>query len=381
MTLYWQPRYLKNWDWWLGLLVIAITSFGMAVMASAAAGLGPDEAKSMVIKQSVAALLGIIAWVGFTLFDYTEFRHLYRFLYGLSILLLVLVLLVGVERNGSKSWLNLGVVQMQPAELSKVLLILTLGKQLEGMERLEAWSDLLLPILHVLPIFALVVLQGDLGTALVIATLSVIMVYAAGFPGRKILAVLLTVGLVVGGMVYSHYRWNTNLPLKDHQWERIDTFLYPEKNLGGAGYQVFESKITIGNGGLLGQGYRQGAQARLGFLPFQYTDFIFAVLVEEWGMVGGLGVLALFALVFFRLGYVAGHAKDQYGMLITMGVTGMIGAHVLENIGMTMGVTPVTGIPLPFISYGPTALLANMVAIGIVQSVAVHRETLSFGGA
>lgn len=179
-------------------------------------------------------------------------------------------------------------------------------------------------------------------------------------------------------MVYSHYNFGTNFPLQDYQWTRIDTFLYPEKFPQDGGWQVTQSKVAIGTGDLWGKGLGQGTQHKNGWLPFPHTDFIWSVLIEEFGFVGGAVVLGLFALIFFRIATVAYSAKDRFGGLITIGVAALLAAHVLENIGMTMGVTPVTGIPLPFISYGPTALLANLTAIGLVQSVAARRDTVQY---
>lgn len=376
--MYLHPRYLKNWDWWLSLFTVTILAFGMVVLSSAVMPFDPGEAKGLLVKQGAAAALGLITWVLLGLLDYSEFRSMYRFVYAFNIFLLVLVLLIGTEVNGSKSWIDLKVFSVQPSELSKVLLVITLSKLLDEQERLQGWLDLVPPIIHVLPILGLVLVQGDLGTAMVIAVISVVLVYCAGFPGRKVLAVFLAGALVVAGLVVSHYRFGTSFPLEDYQWDRIHVYLYPESDPDDKGYQVVRSKVSIGSGGMYGQGYGNGTLHKLGYLPYHHTDFIFAVLVEEFGFAGGVGVLGLFGLILFRIGAVAHMARDRYGSLIAVGVAAVLSAHVLENIGMTMGVTPVTGIPLPFISYGPTALLSSLVAIGLVQSVAIHRDTLSF---
>jgi rod shape determining protein RodA len=376
--LYWHPRYLKNWDWWLSLFTVMILAGGMAIMRSAVLGFDPEGVGGYLIRQGAAVALGFLAWIILGLLDYTDLRVMYWILYGFNVLILVAVLLFGVELNGSKSWIDLKVFMVQPAELSKVLLVVTLSKHLDDMERLTSWWDLLTPVLHVLPIVGLVVLQGDLGTAMVIAAVAVVLVYCAGFPGKKILLAGILGAALVVGLVMSHYRWGTNFPLKDYQWQRIHVFLYPEADPTDRGYQVMQSKVAIGSGGLLGRGYGQGTQNKLGYLPYQHTDFIFAVLAEEFGFAGGFTVLMLYGLIFFRIGNVAQQARDRYGALMATGVAALLGAHVLENIGMTLGVTPVTGIPLPFISYGPTALLANLLALGLVQSIAIHRDTLTF---
>lgn len=360
-------------DWWLYLCVALLATVGFVVISSAAP---LSEVRGDLIKQGAAVVIGILAWVVLILLDYNEFRNLSRWLYGLNILLLLSVVLFGVEVMGNKNWLDLKVIMVQPSEIGKILLIITLAKLLDGMERLHSWFDLALPIAHVLPVLGLVLMQGDLGTALVFVAISVVMVYAAGFPGRKLLpAVLLAAALVVG-VVYSHYNYQTDFPLKPYQWTRIDNFLYPEKDPQVGGYQVLQSKMAIATGDVWGKGLGQGDRHKDGWLPFPHTDFVFAALVEELGFAGGAVVIGLFMLTFYRIASVGFTAPDRYGTLISMGVIALFAAHVLENVGMTMGLTPVTGIPLPFVSYGPTAMVAYLMAIGIVQSVAVRRDAV-----
>lgn len=362
-------------DWWLYLFTLVTTGAGFFLIASA---VGPEEAHSHLIRQGAALAMGVVAWVILLLLDYNELRGLYRVIYVLNIVMLLFVALFGMEVNGNKNWINLGVVQVQPSELGKILLIITLAKLLDSMERIRSWFDLIGPIAHVLPVFGMVLLQGDLGTALVFVVISIAMVYGAGFPGWKIASVGLLGAALVVGAVYSHYNYGTNFPLQGYQWTRIDTFLFPEKAPQDGGWQVTQSKVAIGTGGVWGKGLGEGEQHKNNWLPFPHTDFIFAVIGEELGFVGGAVLLGLFALLFFRLATVAFSAKDRFGGLIAIGVAALIGAHVVENIGMTMGVTPVTGIPLPFISYGPTALLANLTAIGLVQSVAARRDPVQY---
>ncbi len=377
--MYWHPRTLRNFDWWLSLFVLVLTGVGLIMVFSAVTAFADsDEVRSHLVKQGAAIAMGVVAWVVLVLFDYTELRLMYRVLYAVNIGMLVLVLLIGVEINGSKSWIDLGPILVQPAEFSKILLILTLSHLLDRMERLTSWWDLALPALHALPVLGLVLVQGDLGTALVLAAICVVLVYAAGFPGTKLAAAGLAAFLVVGGIIFSHYQFGTQFPFKEHQWERIHIFLYPESDPLGAGWQVMQSKAAIGSGSMWGSGLGQGIITHSRWLPFQHTDFIFAVLAEEFGFVGGIVVLVLYALVFFRLGSIAQQARDRYGSLLCIGVAGLLGAHVIENIGMTLGLTPVTGIPLPFISYGPTALVSYLTAVGLAQSVAVHRDTITF---
>lgn len=377
IALYWHPRFWKMIDWPLFAIVLAITAVGFVVISSAAPSY---EVKADLIKQAAALIMGMVAWAILVLLDYNELRTLHWWVYAFNVAMLFAVVAFGVEVMGNKNWLDLGVIMVQPSELGKVLLIVTLAKQLDDMERLEAWWHLAPPILHVMPVLGAVVLQKDLGTALVFAVIGVVMVYGRGFPGRKLLAAGVLAAAFVVGSVWSHYTYGTVFPLNINpgQWNRIDAFLYPEKDPEGAGYQVLQSKMAIASGDIWGKGYGKGEYQQNGWLPFPHTDFVFAALVEEWGFVGGAVLLGLYALLFLRLAVIAFSANDRYGTLIVVGVAALFGAHVLENVGMTMGLMPVTGIPLPFVSYGPTALVANMAAIGLTQSVAARREPLPY---
>jgi rod shape determining protein RodA len=205
------------------------------------------------------------------------------------------------------------------------------------------------------------------------------MVYMAGFPGWKI--ALMGGGPIaaVAAWLFAHLRWGVKMwPLQPHQIQRLEVFVDPTKDPLDSGYHVLQSKISIGSGGLFGRGLYHGTQNQLGFLPEQHTDFIFSVIGEELGFRGGVAVLLLFLALLWRVMAIAANAKDRYGTLICTGVAAMIGFHVLENVGMTIGVMPVTGIPLPMISYGGSALMANMIAIGLVLNVGMRRHTIIF---
>jgi rod shape determining protein RodA len=366
-------RLLRFLDKVLVLVVVALTTVGIAMISSAA------PSSTNVTKQLIAAGIGAFLLLVALLFDYEEFTRMTWVIYGVNVLLLVAVLAVGKLTNGAQSWIALGPIQFQPSEFGKVMLILTLGNQLSQMERLETIWDLIPPALHVAPLLGLLLLQPDLGTALVFVAITAAMVYMAGFPGWKL--ALLGGGPIaaVAAWFYAHVKWGISMwPLLPHQVERLRTFVNPMADPTGAGYQVIQSKITIGSGGLWGKGLHHGTQSQLGFLPEQHTDFIFSVLGEELGFVGGAAVILLFLILLWRIMTIAAASKDKYGTLIATGVAAMIGFHVLENIGMTLGLMPVTGIPLPFISYGGTALMANMLAIGLVLSVGMRRQKLMF---
>lgn len=362
-------------DWWLILFIFGLVGVGFVAISTS---VEPEYVRGDLIKQGAAFILGLIAWVIFALLDYNELRGLSRFLYIASMLMLASVLVFGVNTRGNQNWLQFGSINVQPSELAKVLLIVTLAKLLDNMERLHSWFDLLLPIAHVLPVFGMVIWQGDLGSALIFIAISIILVFAAGFPLRKFIAVGLLGATLLFGMGYAHYAHDIHFPLRKDQWKRIDAFLDPEAHLADGGYQVVQSMTAIGTGQFWGKGLGLGERHRNGWLPDSHTDFIFAVIGEEFGFVGGAVVIGLYGLIFFRLASVAYSARDRYGGLIVIGVAGLLGGHVLENIGMTMGLAPVTGIPLPFVSYGPTSLVANMAAMGLVHSVAARREPIPF---
>jgi rod shape determining protein RodA len=375
-----DTRLLKHLDKLLVLAMFALITLGIVVISSAARGyIGPEGASAFVNKQIIAAGLGLFLLIIALLFDYEEFGRMTWVLYGLNVALLGAVLAMGKLTNGAQSWIPLGPVQLQPSELGKVMLILTLGHHLDRMDKLQSIWDLFMPALHVIPLLGLVLAQNDLGTSLVFVAITAAMIYMAGFPGWKML--LLGGGPITGvaAWFYAHLKWGVSMwPLQTYQIKRLMTFVDPTSDPTGAGYHVIQSKISIGSGGLMGRGLYQGTQNQLGFLPEQHTDFIFSVIGEELGFVGGAVVLFLFLILLWRIMTVAAISKDRYGALIATGVMAMIGFHVLENIGMTMGVMPVTGIPLPFVSYGGTSLMANMVAVGLVLNVGMRRQKIMF---
>jgi rod shape determining protein RodA len=376
-----DARLLKHLDKLLVLAMLALITTGIVVISSAARGYIGTEGAAMgfVHRQIIAAVIGLVLMVIVMLFDYEEFARMTWVLYGLNVVLLLAVLAVGKATNGAQSWIGFGPVQLQPSELGKPILILTLAHQLSRMERIESIWQLIVPAGHVLPLLGLVLAQNDLGTALVYIVITAAMVYMAGFSGWKMTLLGGTPIAAVFGWFYAHKHWGVSMwPLQDHQIKRLETFVDPTADPTGAGYQVIQSKISIGSGGLFGRGLYHGTQNQLGFLPEQHTDFIFSVVGEELGFAGGTFVILLFLLLMWRCMAVAASAKDRYGALIATGVTAMIGFHVLENVGMTLGVMPMTGIPLPFISYGGSSMMANMIALGLVLNVGMRRQTLMF---
>lgn len=372
-------RLLRNLDKFLVLIIVALISVGVVVISSAARGyIGVDGASAFVIKQVISAMLGTIALTVILCFDYSEFGRMWQIIYGVNLTLLAAVLVIGKTTNGAQAWIGVGPVHIEPGEYGKVMLILTLAHLISRQEHMESIWDLIPAVAHVLPPLALIMLQPDLGTGLVYVCITAAMLFVSGFPIWKLLLLGGTPVAGVVGWVIAHVRYGVPIILDDYQIKRLTNFVNPMADISGSGYQVFQSIIGIGSGGLWGKGLYQGTQNQLGFLPEQHTDFIFAVIGEELGLIGGALVILLYMLLIWRIMAAASQSKDRYGSLIATGVAAMLFFHVLENIGMTMGVMPVTGIPLPFVSYGGSSLMTNLMAIGFVLNVGMRRQTIMF---
>lgn len=374
-------RLLRSLDKWLLLTVILLVGFGLVMISSAATGYSgsPEGARSFVLKQGIAFLLGLIGLAVVLLFDYEEFGRMWMVIYGLNCFLLMIVLVAGKVAGGAQSWLGAGMVNIQPGEYGKIMLILTLGHFLAKREEIKSFWDLIPVGVHVMPLLILLLLQPDLGTSLVFIVITIAMLYMAGYAGWKILA---WVGIPVGsflGWFFAHEKWPSLwMPLSDYQLWRLRVFFNPALDPNDKGYHVMQSKIAIGSGGMFGKGLYHGTQNMLGFLPEQHTDFIFAVVCEELGFIGGALLILLLLFLLFRILQVSASSRDRYGALICVGVMAMLGFHILENVGMTIGVMPVTGIPLPFISYGGSSMITNLIGVALVLNVGMRRHTLQF---
>lgn len=361
--------------------VLLLSGLGVLVSASAVRGYDPTNWKLFVYKQIGGILIGLLAMAVVLLVDYSEFGRMYRFLYVTNLILLVLVLIPGlsIEQNGARSWFKFGPFQLQPAELTKIALILTLGWLLSRAESMATWWDALPPLAHILPSVALIMKQPDLGTTLVILAMLATMLYMAGFPGWRFVLVGLVGIALAGALVGANLKFGVKVPgVSAYQIKRIQCWLDPDSDPQNACYNVYQSMVAVGSGGMTGKGLFQGTQTQLGFVPENHTDFIFSVVGEELGFMGGTAVLVLFLVLLWRIMNAAVHAKDRYGALICAGVAAMIGFHVVENAGMAIGLMPVTGIPLPFVSYGPTAMVADLVAVGLVLNVFMRRQPILF---
>ncbi len=375
-----ERRLLKSLDWGLIGLVFTLGLLGLLAVASATQFRADDpETWSYATRQTVWFAVGLVILALSLTVDYHVLARWARPMYAVNLALLAAVRLFGSEALGAQRWIKLGPVEIQPSEFAKVLLIITLAAHLAAKEgRMTHWRDLGLPLLHVLPPMLLVLSQPDLGTSLVFVAILGGMLYISGVPGPRLAGIGAAGLAAVVAALIGHFRWGLRLPLEDYQLKRLIVFLNPESDPLGAGYHILQSKIAIGSGGLTGQGLFSGTQNQLNYLPEQHTDFIFAVIAEEWGFLGGLLVILLFFLILQRILRTVAEARDLFGSLLAAGIAAMFAFHLLVNIGMTMGIMPVTGIPLPFVSYGGSSMITNALAVGILLNVNLRRRKILF---
>lgn len=366
-----NKKLLKNLDFSLILIIIVIFTIGVLMIATATNALEIGLTRQVKF-QCIAFVIGIFIMFIMLLFDYNTFGDFHKPLYVLSIMMLLLVYIpgLGVRHGGALSWINLGPIDIQTSELAKIGFILFFAKYLEEKEeQITHIRDLIVPGLLLAPYLLLVLKQPDLGTALVFVVITVGMVFVSGV-GFKLFGGLTLAGVLSMPLAY--------FILEPHQRERIDAYLNPNDTSLKGNYHVMQSKITIGSGEVFGRGLFKGVYHRYDYLPVQESDFIFAVLSEELGFVGGAIVILLYFAFLSRLIKISKRAKDQYGTLIVIGIASMFAFQIVENIGMTMGLLPVTGVTLPFMSYGGSSIITSMMSIGIVLNVYMRRKRSSF---
>lgn len=368
---------LKRFDFILLLTTIMLCVFGFIIINSATMS-KLSGSEPYLKTQIVAFALGLVALFVLVFIDYDIYGHFYLPIYGITLVLLVYVLINPVsasEWGDVRSWISIGSVSFQPSELAKFGVIISVSKFIDiNKDDLNNPAVLVKVLVFAFIPIALILMQPDLGTALVFIFFLAVMIFIAGIDQKYIIAVLL-IGLIflIVGLVSFYFIMQDYTPNKDYRLDRIVTFFYPELDPEDTGYQVIQSKTAIGSGMIYGRGLYEGVQNQLGYLPTKETDFIFAVIGEELGLVGGLSLLSLYALLLYRLIRIARHSSNLFGSLIVTGIAAMQFFHIFENIGMTMGLMPVTGIPLPFISSGGTFMLVNMVSIGLALSVGMKR--------
>lgn len=361
---------LKNIDKVLLLLPVCFAAISI-IMVGSTSYEGHFVITKDIMVQFSAYCLGAVALCIVLLFNYKTFEGLEKILYAASILFLLTVYIpgFGVEHFGSRAWVNLGPVDMQPSELVKISFVLCYSSYLtRNRGNLYTLKGVGMAFLYAAPIIV-IILKEDLGTAVVMCFITVIMIFTAGID-YKLFAQLGGVFCISMPILYRF--------MASHQKERIDAFLHPDIMSLPGNYQVYNSKVAIGSGGLLGKGLFEGTQKELKFLPVQKSDFIFSVIAEELGLIGGAAVILIYTIFLYRMLKIADNAKDMYGSLVVIGILSMFCFQIFENIAMAMGIMPVTGITLPFISYGGSSVVANMVALGIVLNVGIRSKIINF---
>jgi rod shape determining protein RodA len=361
----------------LPLVLCTLAAMGVGVLMIFSATQDATTASGFnefVARQAVYGLIGIVLMLGIAWLDYRVLESFTIPFYVVTVGLLGLVDLLGMISYGSQRWINLGVIPIQPSELAKLSLILVLAKVLSAHENelhRVKWF-LASAILLGIPA-AIVYKQPDLGTTIMLVMIFIGMLVGAAVPFRMFL---------ISGILALPSLWVAwNFLLHDYQRQRLTIFLNPESDLLGEGYNIWQTRLAIGSGGLFGQGYLAGTQSKLQFLKVGYSDFIISVVAEQFGFIGTIFLIALLFLLVWRCIVVASKAPDMYGSMIAIGVATWIGTQIFINVGMNIGLMPVTGIPLPFISYGGSSLMSILLGIGLVQSVAVRSSPVIFGGA
>jgi rod shape determining protein RodA len=366
-------RYVRNFNWPLALAGAAGTLVGLVCISSA--GLRNPAFAGEAKRQLAYILVGIPVMLGFSFIDYRNWRRWAPGLYAVNLLLLLLILKGGHAAMGAQRWIALGPFgTFQPSEPAKLILAISLAAVMckgtyQNLQ--ELWKPLLTVALPAL----LVLKQPDLGTALVLlAILTVILFF--GLPKLSDFAIY-----AFGVVLVATAAVGTNAVLKPFQKTRLLVFLNPKLDPLGAGYNLNQSKIAVGSGEWLGRGLYHGTQTQLGFVPQNSTDFIFTVLAEEWGFVGAIVLLALYVMLLYGGVSTMLVARDRFGFLLAAGLVGMFFFHVLVNIGMTIGIMPITGIPLPFVSYGGSAILTGFASLGVLLNIYSQKDRDVLGNA
>lgn len=369
MRLMFDRRLIYHFDAFALLLMMTIVALGVGTVYSATYQAGRVAADSFAWRQGLWALLGLGATLAMLAFDYRRLERYAWLLWGVGAVMLLAVDVAGEMGNGSRRWLSLGPVTVQPSELMKLALVVMLARIFHRNARPGGLRlrDLGLPTLLTAVPAALILAQPDLGTAGVFVFIALSMMLMAG-PSRRTLALIAGAGLAMAPLLPVAFA-----QLKPYQQRRLETFLNPELDPLGAGYHVIQSKIAIGSGGFDGRGFLQGTQNQLNFLPEQHTDFIFSVFSEEWGFVGALLLLLLYTALLLRGLIVVGRAKERFGALLAFGVLANVFWQAAINLGMTTGLLPVVGITLPFFSYGGSSLVTLMASLGLVINVNMRR--------
>jgi rod shape determining protein RodA len=361
------PKRFARVDWYVFLLVLVLCGVGLLNVYSGTRVFS-SSGISLVHRQMVWILLGACVFFFFSFLGAGVIEEMAWRIFIAVVALLLVVLLVGKVRGGAQRWLSLGFFNFQPSELAKIALVLVLGSFFSEQYNYGGIGlrELIPAVAITLVPFLLVAMQPDLGTAGVFLLILAAMMVIACVRGKVFLLAGIAGATAVPGL------W---LLMKDYQRQRVLTFLDPGRDPLGAGYHIIQSKIAVGSGGFLGKGYLHGTQGSLRFLPEQHTDFAFAIFSEEWGFAGSVVLLLLFLALVYRMFFLASQSQDRFASFACGGIASYFLAHILINIAMVCGLFPVVGIPLPFVSYGGSSMLTNMMALGILSNLSRTRFT------
>src|SRR5574344_770801 len=429
-------KLFERFDYILFFCVIILSGLGIAFIYSSGINSDGILVSKEYIKQIIWVIVGIVIMIITAIYDYRKFMRQAPIFYMISLLMLVYTRIFGKYVNGARSWIGIGDLGIQPSELSKILFIIFLAWYLERSKNEEPRKRFLISLAIMAAPMGLILIQPDLGTASVYLPIFIFMCFMADIPLRYIMLVLcgglatiiltvlpiweseilhksiplidilkntkllllviasfaiITIIGMIGQIVFKkkYYYWITYVfgiitfaliasiaagkVLKPYQIQRLIVFLDPSSDPRGSGWNIIQSKIAIGSGNFWGRGFMQGTQSHYRFLPQQSTDFIFSILAEEMGFAGGFFVFALFLIIMIRTIYIIKQTTNVYGYFISSGILGMFFFHFIVNVGMVMGIMPITGIPLPFLSYGGSALITNMIAVGLLMSINARR--------
>ncbi|MBP3952731.1 rod shape-determining protein RodA [Bacillus suaedae] len=380
--------YMQKIDYSILFFIFLLMCFSLLAINSGSGQYYSNDPTFFVKRQVIWFVIGFFAVAGMMIFDYDLYKNLTYTMYGVGLLLLLLVAFspLGVYQNGAQSWLDIGIGTFQPSEFMKIFLILALAKVMSSITRrkeISFKSDVMIVMKIMalfIPPFLLVLREPDLGTALVLTSIVATMLLMSGITWRMLTLLFTLVIAGLGTLVWLFfYRIDLfSLFIKKHQLDRFYGWLSPEEHSAGYGYQLVEAMKGIGSGQLYGSGYLQGIQTQTNRVPELHTDFIFTVIGEEFGFVGATVLIIIYFLMFYRMIIIAATCNNLYGTYLVSGIIGFLVFQVFENIAMTIGLMPITGLPLPFVSYGGTSLLTNMVAIGLVLNVGMRTKHYMF---
>ena len=365
-----KKKVFKNIEWGILICTVLLILIGLVALFSATQNTGYEELK----KQIIWLCISIPIFISILLIDYEIVAKAAPVFYGIFLVLLIVVLFTKPV-NGAKSWFIIGPLSFQPSEFAKIFVIITFSFlvakiQEKGKKEISRPTRLILSLLIVIVPVGLIMLQPDYGTAIAFLVAAIMILFAAGLDKRYIIVSLLLIAIIVPVAYF--------FLLPEHAKTRIDVYLNPNLDPRGSGYNIIQSKLAIGAGQLFGMGILKGNQTQLGYLYPKTTDFIFSVIGEEMGFIATAGIVFLYVILITKSIYVAKTAKDDLGSYIAMGISGIFLFHMLENIGMTIGLLPITGVPLPFVSYGGSSLLTNLILIALLLNISGRRQKAIF---